>query len=95
MAKNRTVGKTEREAIEHPADACETAAYRLNVVIEMLREEHDPSSGEKKDNDGGYRLSTAINLLYEIRDELRKSVARLEAEEKAAQRTSKATGGRK
>ena len=61
-------------------DACLDSAAKLNVVIAMIRNVQDPEHHHgKDDDDGGYGLTAARDMLYNIRDELRKAASASEA----------------
>lgn len=75
------MSKTETPVItpyvEQPDEACLTAAYKLQVVIRLLH------GVENDDNDGGYGVSTAADLVSEIQAALRASAAAADAAEGA------------
>ena len=72
------------EYIDNPEDACTDAAYKLNVVIELVQTAADrPLDADHETEDGGHGLLIAIDLLRAIRGDLRKSVAHAEKDRAA------------
>jgi hypothetical protein len=74
--------------IDDPEDAATTAAYKLNVILTLVEDgarraddlhTHDGNG----DDDGGYGLMTAAKMITEVRDYLRRSVAKAEADRRA------------
>ena len=82
MARNKTTPKqtTKRnvrstrrpEWIEPSCCACETQAYRIGVVVDLIRHITDRRAEEDID-DGGCRLTTVADLLEDSQKELRAS----------------------
>lgn len=69
----RNVRSTRRpEWIEPSCCACETQAYRIGVVVDLIRHITDRRAEEDID-DGGWRLTTVADLLEDSQKELRTS----------------------
>jgi hypothetical protein len=77
----------EDRIIGDPVDEAQTAAYKINVVMTLSadaeRRRDDGEDDAAAENDGAYGLQCAYNLAKTIRDELRASIAKWEAERKA------------
>ena len=74
--RTRTAPTPEPEYIPaptEPRDACDEAAAKLNVVIQLLENEKEPAPPPDPDDNGGWGLGIAQDILRQIRDELRAS----------------------
>jgi hypothetical protein len=89
--------KRSTNRVQHPEDACSTAAYRLNVVLALLDYTDNQSinlAHDSDDDDGGYGLWAATDLIRSIRDELRAAANEASAERKLSEVDRTAGGAR-
>ena len=77
-ATTRTATRTAKPTyVDDPEDAASKAAGQLTVVMWLIRAYENRTPGN---DDGGYGLITAYELVHQIRDDLRKSVAQAQEE---------------
>jgi hypothetical protein len=85
---------TTDEYIANPEDEAIRAIYRLNAALALIQEAERRTDEhvEPDDDDGGYIARAAFDLVRSIRDDLRASVAKAEAD-RAEQKRRGAEGG--